>query len=54
MRAQQMTAAYKLNGVPALAVNGKYVTSAYMTGSVPSMFKALDELIVQERKKNGK
>lgn len=54
MRAQQMTAAYKLNGVPALAVNGKYVTSAYMTGSVPSMFKALDELIAQERKKNGK
>jgi thiol:disulfide interchange protein DsbA len=54
MRAQQLTTAYKLNGVPAFAVNGKFVTSAYMTGGVPSMFKALDELIAQERKKNGK
>lgn len=54
MRAQQLTNAYKLNGVPAFAINGRYVTSAYMTGGVPSMFKALDELIAQERKKNGK
>jgi thiol:disulfide interchange protein DsbA len=55
MRAQQLTNAYKLNGVPALAVNGKYVTSAYMTNnSTAAMFKVLDELIAQERKKNGK
>ncbi len=54
MRAQQMTGAYKINGVPAFAVNGKYVTSAYMAGSVPAMFKTLDELIAQERMKNGK
>jgi protein dithiol oxidoreductase (disulfide-forming) len=54
MRAQQLTGAYKLNGVPAFAVNGKFVTSAYMTGGTPSLFKALDELIAQERKKNGK
>jgi thiol:disulfide interchange protein DsbA len=54
MRAQQMTAAYKLNGVPGFAINGKYVTSAYMAGSVPAVFKVLDELIAQERKKNGK
>ncbi len=53
MRAQQMTNAYKLNGVPAFAVNGKFVTSAYMTGGTPSLFKTLDELIVQERKKYG-
>lgn len=54
MRAQQLTGAYKLNGVPAFAVNGKYVTSAYMTGSTASMFKVLDELIDQERKNKGK
>lgn len=54
MRAQQLTAAYKLNGVPAFAVNGKFVTSASMTGNTPSLFKALDELIAQERKKSGK
>ena len=50
LRAQQLTQAYKLNGVPAFAVNGKYVTSAYFAGSVPAMFKTLDELIAQERK----
>lgn len=54
MRAQQMTGAYKLNGVPAFAVNGKFVTSAYMTGSVPALFNTLDELIARERKKSGK
>lgn len=54
MRAQQLTGAYKLNGVPAFAVNGKFVTSAYMTGGTPTLFKALDELIAQERKNNGK
>lgn len=54
MRAQQLTTSYKLNGVPAFAVNGKFVTSAYMTGSQSSLFKALDELIAQERKKIGK
>ena len=54
MRAQQMTGAFKLNGVPAFAVNGKYVTSAYMTGSVPALFNTLDELIARERKKSGR
>ena len=53
MRAQQMTTSFKLNGVPAFVVDGKFVTSAYLTGGVPSMFKALDELVAQERKKNG-
>lgn len=50
MRAQQMTRDYKLNGVPALVVNGKYLTSAYLTGSEPDLFRTLDELIAMERK----
>lgn len=54
MRAAQMTRDYKLNGVPAFAINGKYVTSAYMTGSHPQLFKAMDELIAMERKAGGK
>jgi protein dithiol oxidoreductase (disulfide-forming) len=54
MRAQQLTNAYKINGVPAFAVNGKYLTSASLTGGNASLFKALDELIAQERKKKGK
>ena len=48
MRAKQMTQAYKLTGVPAFAVNGKYTTSAYMTGSHAKLFEALDELVDME------
>lgn len=54
MRAQQLTNAYRISGVPAFAVNGKFVTSAYMTGSNATLFKALDELIAKERGKSGK
>lgn len=54
MRAQQLTNAFRLNGVPAFAVNGKFVTSAYLTGGNPSLFKTLDELIAKELKKNDK
>ena len=51
MRAQQLTRDYKLTGVPAIAINGKFTTSAYMTGGVPELFKTVDELIAQERKR---
>jgi thiol:disulfide interchange protein DsbA len=54
MRAQQLTSAYKLNGVPAFAVNGRFVTSAYLTGGQASLFKVLDELVAQERKQSTK
>jgi thiol:disulfide interchange protein DsbA len=53
MRAKQMTQAYKLTGVPGFAVNGKYTTSAYMTGSHAKLFEALDELIDMELKLKG-
>jgi protein dithiol oxidoreductase (disulfide-forming) len=53
MRAKQMTQAYKLTGVPGFAVNGKYTTSAYMTGSHAKLFEALDELIDMELKIKG-
>lgn len=48
MRARQMTQAYKLTGVPGFAVNGKYTTSAYLTGTQARMFEALDGLIAME------
>ncbi len=51
MRAQQLTRDYKLTGVPAIAINGKFTTSAYMTGGVPELFKTVDALIAQERKR---
>jgi len=46
-----LTRAFKLSGVPAFVVNGKYSTSAYLTGGVPQMFNALDELIAMESQK---
>ncbi|MBS4056407.1 MAG: thiol:disulfide interchange protein DsbA/DsbL [Bacteroidales bacterium] len=55
MKAKEMSKAYKLSGVPAIAVNGKYTTSAYMTGSQEKLFEAVNELIEIERKsKRGK
>lgn len=50
MRALQLTRDFRLNGVPAFVVNGKYSTSAYLTGGNPQTFKVLDELITMESK----
>ena len=52
MRAQQLTRDFRLSGVPSFVVDGKYSTSAYLTGGVPQMFKVLDELIALESKNN--
>jgi len=51
MRAQQLSRNYKLTGVPAIAINGKFVTSAYMTGGHPELFNTVDALIAQELKR---
>lgn len=48
-RAKQLTARYKITGVPAFVVNGKYQTSAYLTGGHKALFKVLDDLIKQEK-----
>jgi thiol:disulfide interchange protein DsbA len=47
-RAKQLARNYKLEGVPTLAVNGKYLTSVSMTGTQAAMYTTLDELIRQE------
>jgi thiol:disulfide interchange protein DsbA len=47
-RARQLTQDFKISGVPAFVVAGKYTTSATLTGGNPQTFKVLDELIVQE------
>lgn len=49
-RAKQMSKAYRLTGVPALAVGGKYLTSASMTGSHQKALEAVDALIAMERR----
>ena len=48
-RSRQLGQEYKITGVPAFAVNGKYITSAYITGSNPALFAALDSLIRMEQ-----
>ncbi len=49
-RASQATAAFGVDGVPMIAVNGKYLTSPSMTGSNEAALRVTDALIEMERK----
>lgn len=49
-RASQVADAYNIDGVPALAVNGKYITAPSMTGSNAAALRVVDYLIQSERK----
>jgi thiol:disulfide interchange protein DsbA len=49
-RANRMTAAYGLEGVPAFIVNGKYRIDGTTAGSEAGMFTALDQLVARELK----
>lgn len=53
LRAQQLTKAYGISGVPSLIVDGKFLTSASMTGSHEAMLPVLDQLIVQARQERA-
>ncbi|MEO8203458.1 MAG: thiol:disulfide interchange protein DsbA/DsbL [Betaproteobacteria bacterium] len=53
-RAAQLSAAYKLEGVPMLAVNGKYTVSAEQGGSQNGMLATTDQLIGMARKGTAK
>jgi thiol:disulfide interchange protein DsbA len=53
-RAKQLTQAYKLEGVPAMAVNGNYVVITDSIRSFEQMLAVSDYLIDQSRKENGK
>ena len=50
-KAKKKQTAYKIQGVPSIAVNGNYLTSGSMSGSYQNMVKILDYLIAQESKK---
>jgi thiol:disulfide interchange protein DsbA len=43
--------AYRVSGVPAIVVNGKYLVDAGSAGGQQNIFKVVDYLIAQERKK---
>ena len=52
--AKQALGTYEVKAVPTFIVDGKYLTTSRMTGSVPSMIEALDYLVdraASERKK---
>jgi len=47
-KARELGQRYNIDGVPAMVVNGKYVTSASQTGTVARMFQVVDYLAAQE------
>ncbi len=49
-KAQQQAEAYRVDGVPAMAVNGKWYTAPSMAGGNAQVLRALDHLIELERK----
>ncbi len=53
-RAAQLTQAYKIEGVPTMAVNGKYVVVTDNIKSFEQMLAVADHLVEQSRKKGGK
>ena len=50
-KAMQLSRNYKLNGVPLLAVNGKYTVSASQAGGYKQMIDITNHLIAKETKK---
>jgi thiol:disulfide interchange protein DsbA len=53
-RAQQIVQGYRIQGVPAMAIDGRYLTSVSLAGSHDAMFAALDELILLARSERAK
>jgi thiol:disulfide interchange protein DsbA len=49
-KAKKKQTAYKIEGVPSIAVNGKYLTSGSMSGSYQNMVNILDYLVKKESK----
>jgi thiol:disulfide interchange protein DsbA len=52
-RAQQLTGSYRVEGVPTVVVNGKYVTSATHAGGAERVMEVVDGLIAMSRKDMG-
>jgi thiol:disulfide interchange protein DsbA len=53
-RAKQMLVAYEVTGVPAFVVDGKYLTSARMSGGVRQMVEVVDFLVNRARNERPK
>ena len=48
-RAAQIAAAYKVNGVPLMAVDGRFMVTASTAGGYDAMLRTVDELLVRAR-----
>lgn len=53
-KADQMGRNYQLEGVPAIIVNGKYMTDGTRAGNFDRMLQVVDFLIAKERAEKGK
>lgn len=49
-KAKKKQTAFKIQGVPSIAVNGKYLSSGSMSGSYDNLIKILDYLVEKESK----
>lgn len=52
-RAKQLTRAFAISGVPSIAVEGKYLTSASQAGGNEQLMPVLDDLIKKARQEHG-
>lgn len=52
-RAQQITRASRIDGVPAIIVDGRYLTSGSMAGTYDAMMGVIDELLQRVRAERG-
>ena len=50
-KAKKKQKAYKIEGVPSVVVNGKYLTSGSMSGSYDNLIKIMNHLVAQESQK---
>jgi thiol:disulfide interchange protein DsbA len=49
-KSAELVRRYNIDGVPAIVINGKYVTSATQAGSTGKMFQVVDYLVGEEAK----
>lgn len=52
--ARKMTQSYEIKGVPSIVVDGKFLTSARMTGGTDALLRVVDGLVELARKERGK
>lgn len=52
-RANQLAKSAGITGVPAIVINGKYLTSASHAGGNPAMIKVIEELVELEKAESG-